>query len=251
MLLIAYKTLFIKEVLRFMRIWMQTILPPTITTALYLIIFGRLIGVHIGNMSGISYLEYITPGVLLMTVITNAYANTVSSFYLAKFNHSVEEMLVSPMPNWLILLGFVSGGVARGFVVGLAVFLMTWFFVEIKISSPILFFTTFFLTAAFFSITGFINAIFAKSFDDITIVPNFVLMPLTYLGGMFYDVSMLSEFWQQASAFNPIFYMIDSFRASFFATSVVPVWYSLTVLITMIICASMAAIYLLSARRII
>ena len=251
MLLIAYKTIFVKEVLRFMRIWVQTILPPTITTALYLIIFGGLIGARIGDMSGISYLEYITPGVILMTVITNTYANTVGSFYLAKFNHSIEEMLVSPMPNWLILLGFVSGGVARGFVVGLAVFLMTWVFVDIEIVSPILFFATFLLTATFFSITGFINAIFAKSFDDISIVPNFILMPLTYLGGMFYDVSILSEFWQQASAFNPVFYMIDSFRASFFATSVMPIWYSLSILIIMVVCASMVAIYLLSSRKII
>jgi len=200
---IAYKTIVIKEILRFSRIWVQTIFPPIITTSLYLLIFGGLMGQRIGDMQGIDYMHYIIPGIILMTVIQNSYANTVSSFFLAKFNHSIEELLVSPVPYWVILLGYISGGVARGFVVGLGVFIAVSFFVDFEIDNLLITIVTFLLTAVLFSLAGFINAVFAQSFDDITIVPTFILMPMTYLGGMFYSIEILPQFWQDASKFNP------------------------------------------------
>lgn len=208
---IAYKTIVIKEILRFSRIWVQTIFPPIITTSLYLLIFGGLMGQRIGDMQGIDYMHYIIPGIILMTVIQNSYANTVSSFFLAKFNHSIEELLVSPVPYWVILLGYISGGVARGFVVGLGVFIAVSFFVDFEIDNLLITIVTFLLTAVLFSLAGFINAVFAQSFDDITIVPTFILMPMTYLGGMFYSIEILPQFWQDASKFNPIYYMVEQF----------------------------------------
>ena len=248
MLWIAYKTLVTKEILRFMRIWIQTILPPMIVSFLYLLIFGYVIGARIGTMSGEQYLTYIVPGVVLMSAIMHAYSNTVSSFYLVKFNHSIEEILVSPMPNWLILLGFVTGGIVRGFVVGLAVFLVAWAFVGFDLPHLGLFLVALLLTTTLFAVAGFINAIFAKSFDDITIVPNFFLMPLTYLGGMFYDIKILPEFWQTVSLFNPIFYMIDSFKASFFGISTVSIWLSFAILTGMIFILSWLGLYLMHQR---
>ena len=242
---IAYKTIVIKEILRFSRIWVQTIFPPIITTSLYLLIFGGLMGERIGQMQGVDYLQYIIPGIILMTVITNAYANTVSSFFLAKFNHSIEELLVSPVPYWVILLGYISGGVARGFVVGLGVFLAVSFFVDFEINNLLITATTFLLTAILFSLAGFINAIFAKSFDDISIVPTFILMPMTYLGGMFYSIDILPEFWQDVSKFNPIYYMVDSFRLGFLGVSTSDVITSMSVLLLMISVLAVVAFYLL------
>ncbi len=245
---IAYKTIVIKEILRFMRIWVQTLLPPMVVSTLYLVIFGYVIGSRIGDMSGQNYLTYIVPGVVLMSAIMHAYSNTVSSFFLIKFNRSIEEILVAPVPNWLIMLGFVSGGVARGFIVGLAVFLVAWAFVGFELPNMWLFSIALLLTSTLFSIAGFINAIFAESFDDITIVPNFILMPLTYLGGMFYDVKILPEFWQTVSLFNPIFYMIDSFKASFFDTSNVPILSSLMILTAMTIVLAGIGLYIMNRR---
>ena len=242
---IAYKTIVIKEILRFSRIWVQTIFPPIITTSLYLLIFGGLMGERIGQMQGVDYLHYIIPGIILMTVITNAYANTVSSFFLAKFNHSIEELLVSPVPYWVILLGYISGGVARGFVVGLGVFLAVSFFVDFEIDNLLITATTFLLTAILFSLAGFINAIFAKSFDDISIVPTFILMPMTYLGGMFYSIDILPEFWQDVSKFNPIYYMVDSFRLGFLGVSTSDFLTSMSVLLLMISALAIVAFYLL------
>ena len=188
---IAYKTIVIKEILRFSRIWVQTIFPPIITTLLYLLIFGGLMGQRIGLMQGVDYLHFIIPGVILMTVIQNSYANTVASFFLAKFNRSIEEILVSPVPYWVILLGYVSGGVARGSVVGMGVFFTVLLFVDFEIYSISITLMIFLLTAILFSLAGFINAVFAQSFDDISIVPTFILMPMIYLGGMFYSVEIL------------------------------------------------------------
>ena len=243
---IAFKTIVIKEVLRFSRIWVQTVFPPIITTSLYLIIFGGLVGERIGSMEGITYMEFIIPGIILMTVITNSYANTVSSFYLAKFNHSIEELLVSPVPNWVILLGYVSGGVLRGFSVGLGVFLAIYFFIDISVSNLFIAFIIFLLTSTLFSLAGFINAVFANSFDDITIVPTFILMPLTYLGGMFYSIEILPEFWQSISKVNPIFYMIDGFRIGFYGVGSASLIESLMVLLGMITALAMTAYYLLN-----
>ncbi|WP_297529139.1 ABC transporter permease [Thiohalobacter sp.] len=209
---IAFQTIVIREVLRFSRIWIQTILPPVVTTALYFIIFGNLIGSQIGDMAGYPYVDYIVPGLIMMSVITNAYANVVSSFYGAKFQHHIEEMLVSPIPNALILSGYVAGGVARGLTVGLAVTLTASVFADLRVHDLGIALAMVLLTAILFSIGGFINGIYARSFDDISLIPTFVLTPLTYLGGIFYSIDMLPEFWQKASLANPILYMINSFR---------------------------------------
>ncbi len=242
---IAYKTIVVKEVLRFSRIWVQTIFPPIITTSLYLLIFGGLMGERIGDMQGVDYLHFIIPGIILMTVIQNAYANTVSSFFLAKFNHSIEELLISPVSYWVILLGYISGGVVRGFTVGIGVFIAVSFFVDMQIDNGWIIFATFLLTAILFSLAGFINAVFAQSFDDISIVPTFILMPMTYLGGMFYSIEILPEFWQMLSKFNPIYYMVDSFRMGFLGTSTTDFSTSMAVLMSMILALSVVAYYLL------
>jgi len=210
---VAFRTLLIREILRFSRIWVQTILPPAITTVLYFVIFGNLIGSRIGEMDGMRYIDFIIPGLIMMSVITNSYANVVSSFYGSKFQRNVEEMLVSPMPNYLILLGFVAGGVARGMIVGLVVTLIAFFFAtDAGMKYPLLTLAVVFLTSVLFSLGGFINAVYAQSFDDISIVPTFVLTPLTYLGGVFYSITLLPEFWQDVSKANPILYMVNAFR---------------------------------------
>ena len=200
---ITFQTIFTKEILRFTRIWVQTILPSVITTTLYFVIFGRLIGDRIGTMGGFDYLDFIVPGLVLMGVITNSYSNVVSSFYSSKFSRYIEELLISPAPNWVILAGYVAGGVARGLVVGAAVMLVAMLFTDIRIHSFGVMLLVCLLTATLFSLGGFINAIYANSFDDISIVPTFVLTPLTYLGGVFYSIDMLPDFWQSVSLANP------------------------------------------------
>ncbi len=209
---IALTTIVIREVLRFVRIWPQTLMPPVVVTSLYFVIFGNLIGSRIGRMDGFGYNEFIMPGLVMMAVITNAYSNVVSSFYSSKFHRNIEEMLISPMPNYVILLGYVIGGVARGLMVGVLVMIVALFFTDLRVEHPWITVTILLLTAALFSVAGFINAIFAKSFDDISIVPTFVLAPLTYLGGVFYSIDILSPFWRQISFGNPILYMVNGFR---------------------------------------
>ena len=210
--MVALKTIATKEFLRFIRIWIQTVLPPAITVSLYFIIFGQLIGSQIGNIDGYKYMDYIVPGLILMSVITNSYANVVSSFFSSKFHHSIEELMVSPVPNYIILIGYVSGGVARGLIVGIIVTGVAMFFSDFQIFNIGITFLVFILTAVLFSLAGFINAAYAKSFDDVSIIPTFVLTPLTYLGGIFYSIKMLPEFWQDVSLINPILYMINAFR---------------------------------------
>ena len=243
---IAYKTIVTKEILRFARIWVQTIVPPVITTSLYLLIFGGLMGGRIGQMQGIDYLHFIVPGIILMTVIMQSYANTVSSFFMTKYNNSFEELLVSTTPNWVILMGFVSGGIARGFFVGLAVTFTISFFVDIQIYNLSIIAVTFLLTSVMFSLAGFINAVFARTFDDISIVPNFVLLPLTYLGGMFYSIDILPSFWRSVSAFNPIYYMMDAFRLGFLGIGSVELWKAFLVPIIMIVILALIANALLA-----
>ncbi|MFM1606364.1 MAG: ABC transporter permease, partial [Candidatus Pseudothioglobus sp.] len=238
---IAYKTIVTKEILRFARIWVQTIIPPVITTSLYLLIFGGLMGGRIGQMQGIDYLHFIVPGIILMTVIMQSYANTVSSFFMTKYNNSFEELLVSTTPNWVILMGFVSGGIARGFFVGLAVTFTISFFVEIQTYNLLIIAVTFLLTSVMFSLAGFINAVFARTFDDISIVPNFVLLPLTYLGGMFYSIDILPSFWRSLSAFNPIYYMMDAFRLGFLGIGSVELWKAFLVPVIMIVILALIA----------
>ena len=212
---IAFQTIIIKEVNRFTRIWQQTVLPPVITTSLYFVIFGNLIGPRIGEMQGFDYMDFIVPGLILMSVITNSYANVSSSLYSARFQKAIEEILVSPTPNWVILAGYIGGGVARGIAVGLAVTLVSLLFSDLNIHNIWVLCSVVVLTAVLFSLAGFTNGMLARSFDDISIVPTFVLTPLTYLGGIFYSVHLLPEFWQTVSLGNPILYMINAFRYGF------------------------------------
>ncbi len=219
---ITFMTLFHKEVTRFSRIWVQTILPSAITTTLYFVIFGRLIGDRIGPMEGLAYIDFIVPGLVLMAVITNAYSNVVSSFYSSKFSRYIEELLVSPAPNWVILAGYVGGGVARGLAVGLVVMVVAAFFTSLHIHNIGVTLLILVLTAVLFALGGFINAVYANSFDDISIVPTFVLAPLTYLGGVFYSIDLLPEPWQTLSLANPILYMINAFRYGLLGVSDIP-----------------------------
>ena len=242
---IAFKTIVIKEVLRFARIWVQTVVPPVITISLYFVIFGNLIGSQIGDMDGFRYMDFIVPGLIMMAVITSSYANVVSSFYGTKFHHHIEEMLVSPLPNYLIVLGFVSGGIARGLTVGLAVTGVSLFFTDLSFYSPGVIISTVILTSILFALAGLLNGIFAKSFDDISIIPTFVLTPLTYLGGVFYSISMLPEFWQNVSRVNPILYMVNTFRYGFLGISDLSIGLSYAIIIGFIVALYSYAVYLL------
>jgi ABC-2 type transport system permease protein len=217
--LVALETLVRKEYTRIIRIWIQTLVPPAITMTLYFVIFGNLIGRRIGEMDGFSYMAYIAPGLIMMSVITNAYGNVVSSFFGAKFARHIEEMLVSPMPNSLILIGHVAGGVVRGLLVGALVTLIALFFTDLRPEHPAITLSVVLLTAIVFSLAGFINAVYARKFDDISIIPTFVLTPLTYLGGVFYSINLLPEFWQTVSLANPILYMVNAFRYGILGTS--------------------------------
>ncbi len=209
---VAFFTILIKEIRRFTRIWPQTLLPPAITTALYFLIFGKLIGERIGTVHGVSYMDYIVPGVILMSVISHSYSNVVSSFYSTKFQHHIEELLVAPVPNWVILTGYVCGGIARGVMVGAVVAAISLLFTPISVLHWKIAVVVLLLTATLFALAGFINAVFADSFDDISIIPNFVLTPLSYLGGVFYSLAMLPPIWQTIAQGNPILYMINAFR---------------------------------------
>ncbi|MDN3681520.1 ABC transporter permease [Vibrio tapetis subsp. quintayensis] len=216
---VAFCSLIQKEINRFTRIWVQTLVPPAITMTLYFIIFGNLIGSRIGEMSGFSYMEYIVPGLIMMSVITNSYSNVASSFFSSKFQRNIEELLVAPVPNYIIIWGFVMGGVARGLAVGAIVTTVSLFFVDLQVEHWGIIIATVFLTSVVFSLGGLINAVFAKTFDDISIIPTFILTPLTYLGGVFYSISLLPEFWQGISKINPIVYMVNAFRYGFLGVS--------------------------------
>jgi len=209
---VGYKTIVRKEITRIIRIWGQTIVPPAITMSLYFIIFGELIGRRIGEMGGFTYMQYIVPGLVIMSVITNSYGNMVSSFFGAKFGKHIEELLISPLPNWVILSGYVTGSLARGFLVGVVVLCVSLFFTRIEVQHPLIMISVVLLTAIVFALAGMINAIYGQKFDDIAIIPTFILTPLTYLGGVFYTIALLPEFWQKVSAFNPILYMVNGFR---------------------------------------
>ncbi|KLV06254.1 ABC transporter permease [Photobacterium aquae] len=227
---IAFKSLITKEVNRFARIWVQTMVPPAITMTLYFIIFGSLIGSRIGEMGGFSYMEYIVPGLIMMSVITNSYSNVASSFFSAKFQHNIEELLVAPVPNHIIIAGYVGGGVLRGLGVGLIVSVVSLLFVDLQIAHLGIVVATVLMTSVVFSLGGLINAIFARTFDDISIIPTFVLTPLTYLGGVFYSLSLLPEVWQAVSKLNPIVYMVNAFRYGFLGVSDVGIGTSFAVL---------------------
>jgi ABC-2 type transport system permease protein len=243
--LIAFETIIVKEILRFSRIWVQTIIPPVITMSLYFVIFGNLIGSQIGDMNGYRYIDYIAPGLIMMSVITNSYANVVSSFYGCKFHHHIEEMLVSPLPNYLIVLGFIAGGIARGMAVGIAVTAVSMLFTHLPMHHVAVIISTVVLTSALFALAGLINGIYATSFDDISIVPTFVLTPLTYLGGVFYSIQMLPEFWQRVSHINPILYMVNTFRFGFLGISDINIGLSYAIIISFVLALYAYALYLL------
>ena len=245
-ILIAYQTIVRKEFVRFARIWIQTILPSVITIFLYITIFGNFIGDRIGNVDSFHYIDYIIHGLIIMPIISNSYMNVVGSFYSSRFQKSHEELFVSPVPNWIILLGYVTGGVMRAFVVGFAVYIVTTLFTSIPIANVGLVILLTFLTAFLFSIAGFINAVYAKSFDDINIVTTFVLTPLTYLGGTFYSIASLPQVWQDISVFNPIVYIISSYRLAFLGVEETSLVLSLSVIISLIIILFITALMLLS-----
>ena len=228
---VGLKTLVRKEVIRVLRIWVQTIVPPAITMTLYFIIFGNLIGRRIGEMGGYDYMQYIAPGLIMMSVITNSYGNVVSSFFGAKFGGHIEEMIVSPMSNATIIIGHVAGGVIRGLMVGCLVTLIALGFTKLSIVNPLVTFSMVILASTVFALLGFTNAIFARKFDDISIIPTFVLTPLTYLGGVFYSISLLPEFWQKVSLGNPILYMVNAFRYGILGTSDISISYAYLIVV--------------------
>jgi ABC-2 type transport system permease protein len=244
--LIAFKTILIKEFLRFIRIWLQTVLPPMITTALYFIIFGNLIGERIGDMGGHRYVDFIVPGLILMAVITNSYANSVSSFFQSKHMRHIEELMVSPTPTYVIVLGFTAGGIARGLVVGVAVTAVSVLFSDLHLHNLLVLFSIVFLTSMLFSLAGLINGIYARSFDDVTIIPTFILTPLTYLGGIFYSINLLPMFWQNVSLANPILYMINAFRYGFLGVSDISLLYSYLIIIGFIAGLYLFALHLVN-----
>jgi ABC-2 type transport system permease protein len=223
---VALKTLVRKEIIRVARIWIQTIVPPAITMTLYFIIFGNLIGRRIGTMGGFDYMQYIAPGLIMMSVITNSYGNVVSSFFGAKYGKHIEEMLVSPMSNATIIIGHVAGGVIRGLMVGTLVTIIALGFTSLTVEHPLITLSMVLLASVVFALLGFVNAVFAKKFDDISIIPTFVLTPLTYLGGVFYSISLLPEFWQRVSLGNPILYMVNAFRYGILGVSDISIAYA-------------------------
>lgn len=243
---VAFNTILHKEIRRFTRIWVQTLVPPVITMTLYFVIFGQLIGSRIGEMSGFSYMQFIVPGLIMMSSLTNSFANVASSFYSTKFARNVEELLISPTSPHIIILGYVAGGMARGVCVGVLVTIISLLFVSFQIQSWWIIALTLLMTTATFSLGGLINAVFARSFDDISIIPTFVLTPLTYLGGVFYSISLLPEFWQEVSKLNPIVYMINGFRYGFLGISDVDLVYTFGVLTVFITGLYLIAYYLIS-----
>jgi len=226
----GYTTMVREETTRLFRIWSQTLLPPVVTNTLYYVIFGAFIGSQVADIEGFSYMAYIVPGLVMMTIITSSYMNTVSTFFFAKFQKHIEEMLVSPMPSWVVIAGFVTGGVVRGMLVGFLVLLVSIFFTHLVIYNAFVIFAAAILTSVVFALAGLVNGMFAKSFDAISIIPTFVLTPLTYLGGVFYSIEMLPPFWQQVSLLNPVLYMVNAFRYGFLGVSDVPLATSFTVM---------------------
>jgi ABC-2 type transport system permease protein len=244
--MVALYTITRREANRVLRIWTQTLVPPAITMTLYFVIFGKLIGSRVGQMDGFPYIQYILPGLVMMSIINNCYSNITSSFFGSKFGRFVEEMLASPMPSWVVLTGYVAGAVMRGLLVGIIVLAIALFFTSLHVAHPLVAITTVILGATIFSLAGFINAIFAKRFDDIAIVPTFVLAPLTYLGGVFYTVDMLGSPWREASLGNPILYMVNAFRFGIIGVSDVPIWTAYAVMLAFVIGLAAIALWLLN-----
>jgi ABC-2 type transport system permease protein len=243
--LVGFNTIVIREFSRIIRIWAQTLVPPAITATLYFLIFGSLIGSRIGDMGGYSYMQYIAPGLIMMSVITNSYGNVVSSFFGAKFGRHIEELLVSPLPSWLIVLGYVAGGVMRGLLVGVVVTLIALLFTRLHVEHWVAVIGAVVLTALVFSLGGFVNAVFAKNFDQVTFVPTFILTPLTYLGGVFYSITMLPDWAEKLSHLNPILYMVNAFRYGFLGYSDVSVGLAFTVMLVALIALFALCVWLM------
>ncbi|WP_304168033.1 ABC transporter permease [Lonsdalea britannica] len=246
---VALQSIWTKEVNRFARIWVQTLVPPVITMTLYFIIFGNLIGSRIGEMHGFTYMQFIVPGLIMMSVITNAYANVASSFFSAKFQRNIEELLVAPVPTHIIIAGYIGGGMARGICVGILVTAVSLFFVPLHVHAWWMIVVTLLLTAMLFSLAGLLNAVYAKTFDDISLIPTFVLTPLTYLGGVFYSLTLLPPFWQSVSQLNPIVYMISGFRYGFLGINDVSLTLTLGVLVIFIVAFYALAWWLIERGR--
>ena len=243
--MVALGTIVRREIMRILRIWGQTLVPPAITMTLYFLIFGGLIGSRIGDMGGFTYMEFIVPGLVMMSIIQNSYGNISSSFFGAKFGRHIEELLVSPMPNWVILLGYVAGAVLRGLMVGCIVLVIAMCFTKVRVPHPFITLTTVLLGATIFSLAGFVNAAYAKKFDDIAIVPTFILTPLTYLGGVFYSVKLLPPWAEALTHANPIFYRVNAFRFGLLGVSDVSLWVSYTLMIGFVVALGALGLWLL------
>lgn len=246
---VAFITILSKEIRRYTRIWTQTLLPPAITMSLYFVIFGALIGSRIGTMGGFSYMEFVVPGLIMMAIVTNSYANVVSSFFGSKFNHSVEELLVSPTPNYVILMGYVLGGVSRGIMVAVIVTIVSLFFTNLHIHSYFVVVVIVLMTSTLFALAGFINAVYANSFDDISIVPTFILTPLIYLGGVFYSMDLLPEFWANVSKLNPLVYVVNAFRYGVLGVSDVSLPFSFGMIALFTVIAFSYSMHLLNSGK--
>lgn len=246
---IAFITILVKEIRRYTRIWTQTLLPSAITMSLYFVIFGSLIGSRIGEMGGFTYMQFVVPGLIMMAIVTNSYSNVVSSFYGAKFNNSVEELLVSPTPNYVILMGYVLGGVSRGILVAVVVTLVSRFFTDIHIHSYLVVIVIVLMTSTLFSLAGFINAVYANSFDDISIVPTFILTPLIYLGGVFYSMDLLPEFWANVSKLNPLVYVVNAFRYGVLGVSDVSLPFAFSMITLFTVIAFFYSMHLLNSGK--
>ena len=242
---VAFRTIVDKDIKRILRIWVQTLLPSAITMTLYFIIFGQFIGSQVRNIDGFSYMEFIVPGIVMMAIITNSFTNVVSSFFFIKFQRSIDEILISPTPNWIILTGHITGGVFRGLLIGVIVLAISLFFTSLQIHSFLVIMVFILLTAIVFSLGGFLNALLAKKIDQINIIPTFVLTPLTYLGGVFYSIKVLPEFWQGLSLLNPILYMVNGFRFGFLGISDINIWIGFWMLVSFTIVLFYINLYLL------
>lgn len=243
--LVALGTITRREIARILRIWGQTLMPPAITMTLYFLIFGGLIGSRVGPMGGLDYMEFIVPGLVMMSVIQNSYGNISSSFFGAKFGRHVEELLVSPMPHWVVLAGYVAGAVLRGLMVGAIVLCIAMLFTRVHVPHPLVTLSSVLLGAIIFSLAGFVNAVYAKKFDDIAIVPTFILTPLTYLGGVFYSIDLLPGWAQAATHANPIFYMVNAFRYGLLGVSDVPLWVAYALMLGFAFALSAVGLWLL------
>lgn len=246
---VGFTTIVRREFKRITRIWVQTLVPPAITMTLYFVIFGSLIGSRIGEMGGFNYMQYIAPGLIMMSVISNSYGNVVSSFFGAKFGKHIEEMLVAPLPAYVILSGYLAGGMLRGLLVGGLVSVVALFFTRLHIEHMFVTVSIVLLTSIVFSLAGFINAVFAKNFEGISIIPTFVLTPLTYLGGVFYSIDLLPEFWQGVSKLNPILYMVNAFRYGFLGESDISIGVAYAVIVLFIVILGTYSLHLLRTGR--